>query len=306
MTQWPLQKLRFRTGSCWSGSWREVFITTCNDLLNGQDTAKVLKYRTVRHDKKRRMMHICIHLLSFARVRIVFSHTLDWHPIIHQLGWCSAQCVHDYFTPYGTADSWNYLALSGLPVKEHIDPPCVLLITPSQNAFAEDVWCNIMQCLDIRHEFRDAHDLCIRESGHHNKMKQSQHVPTRSNQWTDAFLAMASAQEEMLAAITAKVLPIAAAACTEVHRKKVWSPEIWHLLESSIFSVPQVSCIFISSCCFGDRFHAGIQELKMSALSSKSNSMRLWVLLVLPLVESKQPICSCSVLGVAALCFDCS
>lgn len=59
MTQWPLQKLRFRTGSCWSGSWREVFITTCNDLLNGQDTAKVLKYRTVRHDKKRRMMHIC-------------------------------------------------------------------------------------------------------------------------------------------------------------------------------------------------------------------------------------------------------
>jgi len=40
------------------------------------------------------------------------------------------------------------------------------------------------------------------------------------------FLPMASAQEEMLAAITAKVLPIAAAACTEVHRKKVWSPEI--------------------------------------------------------------------------------
>ena len=32
------------------------------------------------------------------------------------------------------------------------------------------------------------------------------------------FLPMASsAQEEMLAAITAKVLPIAAAACTEVH-----------------------------------------------------------------------------------------
>lgn len=60
---------------------------------------------------------------------------------------------------------------------------------PSQNAFAEDVWCNIMQCLDIRHEFRDVRDLCILESGHHNKMKQSQHVPNRSNQWTDAFLA---------------------------------------------------------------------------------------------------------------------